>query len=146
MAAGDLIEDETGTQRLIGYVLNVGQPDRRARCTLSVSESHLNRHNVVHGGIVSTMLDSAMGATASLSVDESGRAPFLTISLATQFIAPATSQSELIATGKIVGGGRALVFAEGELRDGSERLIATATGVFKRVPPAQMDTPKGDDL
>ena len=142
MVPGDLIENETGAQRLMGYVLDVGQPDMRARCTLSMTDLHLNRHGVLHGGIAATMLDSAMGATASLSVDPCGRAPFLTISLSTQFIAPATGQSEFIATGQIVGGGRALVFAKGELRDGSDWLIATATGVFKRVPPDQLTVPK----
>ncbi|MEO3415755.1 PaaI family thioesterase [Roseovarius sp. CAU 1744] len=144
MAAGDLIENETGTQRLIGYVLDVRQPDKRARCVLSVTDHHLNRHNVLHGGIATTMLDSAMGATASLSVDPSGRAPFLTISLTTQFIAAATGQSKLVATGQIVGGGRALMFVDGELRDGSDRLIATATGVFKRVPADKLDASKRD--
>ncbi|WP_027233688.1 PaaI family thioesterase [Leisingera caerulea] len=145
MAAGDLIKDETGTQRLIGYVIDVGQPDKRARCTLSVTDHHLNRHNVLHGGIVTTMLDSAMGATASLSVDPSGRAPFLTVSLTTQFVAAATEKSKLIATGEAVGGGRSLLFVDGELRDGSGRLIATATGVFKRVPADKLDAPKGSD-
>ena len=145
MAAGDLIKDETGTQRLIGYVIDVGQPDKRARCTLSVTDHHLNRHNVLHGGIATTMLDSAMGATASLSVDPSGRAPFLTVSLTTQFVAAATVKSKLIATGEIVGGGRSLLFVDGELRDGSGRLIATATGGFKRVPADKLDAPKGSD-
>lgn len=145
MAAGDLIKDETGTQRLIGYVIDVGQPDKRARCTLSVTDHHLNRHNVLHGGIATTMLDSAMGATASLSVDPSGRAPFLTVSLTTQFVAAATEKSKLIATGEIVDGGRSLLFVDGELRDGSGRLIATATGVFKRVPADKLDAPKGSD-
>ncbi|MEY8800672.1 PaaI family thioesterase [Leisingera sp. XS_AS12] len=145
MAAGDLIKDETGTQRLIGYVIDVGQPDKRARCTLSVTDHHLNRHTVLHGGIATTMLDSAMGATASLSVDPSGRAPFLTVSLTTQFVAAATEKSNLIATGEIVGGGRSLLFVDGELRDGSGRLIATATGVFKRVPADKLGAPKGSD-
>ncbi len=145
MTAGDLIKDETGTQRLIGYVIDVGQPDKRARCTLSVTDHHLNRHNVLHGGIATTMLDSAMGATASLSVDPSGRAPFLTVSLTTQFVAAATEKSKLIATGEIVSGGRSLLFVDGELRDGSGRLIATATGVFKRVPADKLDAPKGSD-
>ena len=46
-----LIENETGTQRLIGYRLDVGQPDRRARCRLVLDDRHTNRHGVLHGGI-----------------------------------------------------------------------------------------------
>lgn len=129
-----LIENETGAQCLIGYVLDVGQADGRARCHLTLSEAHLNRHHVLHGGIATTMLDNAMGATASLTVDSGGRSPFMTVSLNTHYLAPATIGARLIATGRIVGGGRALKFIEGELVDSDGTLIATANGVFKRVP------------
>ncbi len=144
MALRDLIENETGAQRLMGYVLDVTQPDKRARCFLSLTDQHLNRHKVLHGGIATTLLDSAMGATASLSVDPTGRAPFLTISLTTQFVAAASGPSVVTATGQITGGGRSLLFVQGTLRDEADRLIATATGVFKRVPPSQLDGPRGE--
>lgn len=129
-----LIENETGAQRMIGYVLDVGQEDGRARCHLTLSEAHLNRHHVLHGGIATTLLDNAMGATASLTVDSSGRSPFMTLSLNTLYLAPATIGAQLVATGKIAGGGRALKFIEGELVDSTGKVIATASGVFKRVP------------
>ncbi len=129
-----LIKSETGAQRLIGYVLDVGQEDGRARCHLTLSESHLNRHHVLHGGIATTLLDNAMGATASLTVDLSGRAPFMTLSLNTHYLVPATIGARLVATGKIVGGSRTLKFVEGELVDSTGKVIATASGVFKRVP------------
>ena len=63
------ITNETGAQRLIGYTLDVGQPDKRARCHLTLTDLHLNRHEVLHGGIATAMLDNALGATASLTVD-----------------------------------------------------------------------------
>ena len=128
-----LIHDETGPQRLIGYVLDVGQTDKAARCWLDLDARHLNRHGVLHGGIAATLLDSVCGATASLTVDDTGRVPFLTISLTTQFLAPACS-GRVTATGQVTGGGRSLLYIEGSLRDEQERLLATATGVFKRVP------------
>ncbi|ASJ73144.1 PaaI family thioesterase [Granulosicoccus antarcticus] len=137
-----IIEGETGAQRLIGYTLDVGQPDARARCYLTLSDAHLNRHHVLHGGIATTMLDNAMGATASLTVDASGRIPFMTISLNTHFLAPAAHGTQLIATGRIVGGGKSLKFIEGELVDSTGRLIATASGVFKRVPATRLEANK----
>lgn len=109
-----LIRDETGTQRLVGYVLDVGQPDRRARCILDMDERHLNRHGVLHGGIAATLLDNASGATASLTVDPAGRAPFLTISLDTQFIAPARA-GRVTAIAEVTGGGRSLLFIAARL-------------------------------
>ena len=41
------------------------------------------------------------------------------------------------ATGKVTGGGRNLMFLEGELHDEDGRLLATATGVYKKVREAQ---------
>ncbi len=142
MAGPGLIEGETGAQRLIGYVLDVGGGDGCARCRLTVTEAHSNRHGVLHGGIAAALLDNALGATASLSVDETGRAPFLTVSMTTQFLAPAREGMDLMATGRVTGGGRSLVFVEGVLGDADGMTIATATGVFKRVPQDRL--PKGD--
>ncbi|MCZ0962311.1 PaaI family thioesterase [Paracoccus benzoatiresistens] len=131
--APGLIVDETGTQRLVGYTLDVGQPDRRARCHLVVDDRHTNRHGVLHGGIASMLLDSACGATASLTIDDSGRRPFLTISLNIDFVG-AGRQGGVTATGRVIGGGRSLLFVAGELVHDDGTLIATASGVFKRVP------------
>lgn len=129
-----LIEGETGTQRSLGYVIDVGQPDGCARVWLDLDEGHTNRHLVLHGGIASLLLDSAMGATGSLTVDPAGRAPFLTVSMTTQFLAAARAGQRVTATGTVTGGGRSLLFIAGELVADDGTLIATATGVFKRVP------------
>lgn len=131
------IRDETGTQSLVGYVLEVGHPDGCARCWLDLDERHLNRHNVLHGGIATTMMDNASGATGSLSVDASGLVPFLTISLNTQFIAPGLP-GRVTAIGRIIGGGRAIKYIASELRHEDGTLIATSTGVFKQVPQERL--------
>lgn len=135
MTAG-MIENETGTQRLIGFSLDVGQPDGRARCRLVADDRHTNRHGVLHGGIAATLLDSACGATASLTIDKTGLKPFLTVSLSIDFIAPGRAGG-VTAVGRVTGGGRSLVFVAGELIHDDGTLIATAAGVFKRVPEAQ---------
>ena len=136
--APGIIMAETGAQRLVGYVLDVGQSDRRARCRLVVDDRHTNRHGVLHGGIAAMLLDNACGATASLTLDDSGRRPFLTISLNIDFVS-AGRPGEVTATGRIVGGGRSLVFVAGELVREDGPLIATASGVFKRVPATAGD-------
>ncbi len=133
-----IIRNETGVQRLLGYVLDVGQGDGRARCHLEITEEHGNRHGMLHGGVTTAMLDNAMGATASLSIDETGLMPCMTISMTVNFLAPARPGQMLIATGRRTGGGRATIFVEGvvEAEDGS--VIATASGVFRPVPPHRM--------
>ncbi|KAF0676879.1 PaaI family thioesterase [Profundibacterium mesophilum] len=144
MAAQGIIEGETGTQRLLGYVLDVGGGDGMARCRLTLTGDHTNRHGRLHGGIAVSMLDNAMGAAGSLSVDETGMAPFLTISLTTNFLASAQIGDALTATGWITGGGRSVKFIAGELVHENGTLIATASGVFKPVPPGRVTPAPGD--
>ena len=128
-----VIRNETGTQKLVGYVMDVGQPDGRARVWLDLDERHLNRHLVLHGGIASMLLDSASGATASMAIDRTGKAPFLSISLNVNFLSPGLP-GRVTAIGNITGGGRSVKFISAELHHEDGTLIATSTGVFKRVP------------
>ncbi|KAE9627289.1 PaaI family thioesterase [Parasedimentitalea maritima] len=134
-----VIHGETGPQRVIGYVLDVSNKDGGARCWLDLTDDHLNRHGVLHGGIATVLLDSASGATGSMSIDPTGRAPFLTMSLTTNFLAPARAR-RVTATGRITGGGKSTVFIEAQLVDETGQLIATSTGVFRKVPDHRRST------
>ena len=78
------------------------------------------------------MLDNAMGFAASLTGDDAGETRFMTLSMTTQYLAPAR-EGRVTATGNITGGGRSLVFAEGELTDINGTVLATSSGVYKRV-------------
>lgn len=130
------IYNETGTQRLVGYVVDV-RDRAHGRCYLDVTDDHLNRHGVLHGGIAVTLLDNACGTTGSLSVDETGKAPFLTVSMNTQYVSSGRP-GRMTATGTITGGGRSLLFIAAELRHEDGTLVASSTGVFKRVPPEKL--------
>jgi acyl-coenzyme A thioesterase 13 len=131
------IRNETGTQKLVGYVIEVGHLDGTARCWLDLDARHLNRHNVLHGGIATMLLDSSSGATGSLTVDDTGKAPFLSVTLNVQFIAPG-KPGRVTATSQITGGGRSLKYIAGALYHEDGTLIATSTGVFKRVPQEKL--------
>lgn len=131
MADGGLIRDETGAQRLIGFVVDLRAGDGRARCWLDIGPQHLNRHAVLHGGVSATLLDAASGFTASLSADPKAETLFLTVTLDTQFVSPAR-EGRVTATGRVTGGGRRLVFVAAELVDEAGALVATSSGVFKR--------------
>jgi uncharacterized protein (TIGR00369 family) len=128
----EAIRDETGAQQTLGYIVEVGYEDGGARCYLDVTDAHVNRHDVLHGGIAAVILDNAMGATCSLTVDQRGRTPFMTISMTTQFLAPAHSGKRVTASARVTGGGRSLLYLAAELVDEDENLIATAVRVFKR--------------
>ncbi|MEM6940067.1 MAG: PaaI family thioesterase [Pseudomonadota bacterium] len=131
-----LIRDETGAQSLIGYVVDVSD-GVHGRCYLDVAPQHTNRHGVLHGGIAAAMLDNACGCTGSLTVDATGRVPFLTVSMTTHYLAPG-QPGRIWATGTLRGGGRSLLYIDAVLEHEDGTLIATASGVFKRVPPEKL--------
>jgi uncharacterized protein (TIGR00369 family) len=128
----EIIRDETGAQTLLGYVVDISADDGKGRCVLDIGAQHGNRHGALHGGIIACLLDNAMGYGAAVHTSKDGSDKFLTISMNTQFIAPALT-GRVVATGKVTGGGRSLLFVEGELHHEDGRLLATATGVYKKV-------------
>ncbi len=129
-----IIRDETGAQTLLGYVVDISAGDGTARCHLDIGVQHTNRHGGLHGGILSCMLDNAMGFAASLTGDAAGQTRFMTLSMTTQYLAPARA-GRVTAVGEISGGGRSVVFAEGVVTAQDGTVIATSTGVYKRVKP-----------
>ncbi len=50
----------------------------------------------------------------------------------------------MTATGKISGGGRSILYGDGVLKDQNGKMIATATGVFKRVKERPMPKTAGE--
>lgn len=85
-----------------------------------------NAMGTVHGGVVSTWLDSAMGYAiqSTLAAGES----FTTLDLTVRFIRPVTAATgALLATGIVEHRGRQTTTARGELRDYRGKLLASAT-------------------
>ena len=98
--------------------------------TMSLSatpaEYQYNAMGTVHGGVVSTWLDSAMGYAiqTTLAADER----FTTLDLNVRFIRPITAAlGQLLASGMVEHRGRRTATARGELRDRDRRLLASAT-------------------
>jgi len=123
--------DATGTAKLLGLRLTTG-PDG-ACVRMDVGPDHTNRHGMMHGGLISTVLDTAMGATASWLRGNAGEIPFSTITLTVNFIAP-MPLGQITATGRLLGGGFKTVFVEATATSDTGTLIAQATGTFKRAP------------
>lgn len=132
MQGPGIIKDETGAQTLLGYIVDLKSQNGVGRCVLDIGAQHGNRHGALHGGIIACLLDNAMGYGASVSVSADGASKFLTVSMTTQFLASA-KEGRVVASGWVTGGGRSVLFAQGELHDDTGRLLATATGVYKRI-------------
>lgn len=123
--------DESGAQRMIGYVMRFDGEARTATCFLDVEDKHFNRSEIVHGGILASMLDNVCGTACSLTVVPNVRYPFRTVSLSINYLKPAR-KGRLVAKGRVVGGGRNLSFSEGEIYDEAGEVIATASATFAK--------------
>lgn len=87
---------------------------------------HYNPLGTVHGGIVTTVLDTAMGCAVQSELDAG--VGYTTIELKTSFVRPVTLDSgRLRAEGRVVHGGSRIVTAEARLAAADGKLFAHAT-------------------
>lgn len=75
------------------------------------------------------LLDNGCG-TAVRNVIGNVDSTVVTVTLSVSFIASVGS-GRVIATGRVVGGGRSLKFVEAELHDETGLLLATASATFR---------------
>ncbi len=98
----------------------------RATFALAPDERHTNPLGGVHGGILATMLDSAMGCAVHTTLPAG--ASYATLDLDVKFVRPvAPGQGELVAEGAVLHVGRRTATAEGRVVDAAGRLHAHAT-------------------
>ncbi|GGC64709.1 PaaI family thioesterase [Hoyosella rhizosphaerae] len=97
-----------------------------ATIDLTPSEYHYNAVGSVHGGILTSILDSAMGFAISTTLPPG--VGYTSLDVTVQFIRAVTeSTGTITATGTAQHTGKTTATALGEIRDSTDRLIATAT-------------------
>lgn len=98
----------------------------RAVFTATPDARHYNPLGTVHGGYVSTLLDSCM-ACAIHSRLRTGQA-YTTLELKVNFVRALSAETGAVrAIGNVIQIGRQIATAEGRLLDGRDRLLAHAT-------------------
>jgi len=97
------------------------------RCGFVADARHANKRGVVHGGMLATAFDVALG---NASWQAAGEKPCATVQLNTQFVAAVNLGEFAEIAIEIVRATRSLVFLRGVMRVG-ERVVATADGVWK---------------
>lgn len=114
---------------LVGYRLVDWRPDA-ATVTLAFGRKHLNRSGVVHGGVLTTLIDAACGYAGCWAPPDAPLRRAFTLSLTTHFIAtPRGSTLTCIARNR--GGGARIYFAAAEVTDDEGRLVASGEGTFR---------------
>lgn len=90
------------------------------------SRRFANPMGTVHGGIIATLLDSAMGCAVQSVLPEA--TAYTTLGIEVKYLRPVTVDAgRLRATGTVVHAGRSQATAEGRLTDEAGRVLATAT-------------------
>jgi uncharacterized protein (TIGR00369 family) len=93
---------------------------------LPVRRDLINVNQTVHGGVFASLLDNILGMTIRSLVKK----PLATVNLQIHFL-ESLKQGKMVATAQVLKKGNRLVTAEGEIRDGEERLLAKGIGTFK---------------
>ena len=107
---------------LLGMHLDEVEPGRTVFSMLS-EEMHENPMGTMHGGIVSTLVDTAMGcAVSSMLPADAG---FTTLELSTNFVRAITqSTGRIHAEGRVVHSGGRVVTTEARVYDDADTLYA----------------------
>jgi uncharacterized protein (TIGR00369 family) len=125
-----------GRARQIPFLVGIGarvthEHQGTAVVMLDLRPDLLNNHGGGHGGVVMSLLDSAMANAALSKIDYSREV--VTIDMHIAFMRPAVGR--LTATGRATGGGRSVCFCEAEITDEAGHVTAKAMGTFRYRAP-----------
>ena len=101
------------------------------RCVIEfdVKDNVLNGTGVLHGGCMSTAIDTAVAhAAIYCTVPENYRSG-ATVTLNVNFILPVKKGSRVTIESKKTGGGRTMFMSVAEARDETGRIVATGQGI-----------------
>jgi acyl-CoA thioesterase len=109
-------------------IIDIGSQDNGDYCLkVCLQAIHLSRAGLVHGGLIFTMLDAALGRAVIQKLQRGYSSP--TLEMKINYFRPACV-GELTARGRIVNHSKKLCYAEGEVNNEEGKLIARATGTF----------------
>ena len=95
---------------------------------LDAGEEHLNPHGTVHGGVIATMIDVAMGTAVATAGGESP----VTVSLTVTYLEPG-QPGRLEARARVRKRGKRLIVVEAEVHQG-DGVVADALATFSVKP------------
>ena len=110
-----------------GLHLQFTMSKEKAEATVALPAAFQGWAGVLHGGIVASILDEAMGHSVRASVGSSA----MSVELHVSFKGPALVDEELVATGYVTKAEGRKINTESELRRKSDNtLLATGSGLF----------------
>ncbi len=118
--------EPSGIAAALGLAVTTWRP---GHCTVEVTVEpiHLNKGGAAHGGLLTTMLDMALGGALVASLKEQEWCA--TTQMVTSFLDAAKQGDRLVAEGRIVRRGRHVAHAAGHVRCAG-RDVASASGTW----------------
>jgi uncharacterized protein (TIGR00369 family) len=96
---------------------------------MRVDERFLNPAGIVQGGFLSAMMDSAMGASAVLSVEDR-KVYVANTEMKSSFLRPVRDGEVLTCTANVLKPGNVVAFLQAHVRDDLGNLVATASSTY----------------
>ena len=124
----DPLRPQGGFADLLGYGLASWREDY-AEVTLAVEARHMNRSGVLHGGVVTTLIDSTAGAAVYAALPAG--TPLATLDMRIDYLRPAEPDKRLYARAEVYRTTRQIVFVRATAyQAGPNDLVANAVGTF----------------
>jgi uncharacterized protein (TIGR00369 family) len=101
--------------------------------SMALEEKHMNPNGVVHGGVITTLMDEATGhAIVTIrGLEAMAETPHATVDMSVSFIGGARVGDVLVCEARTLRIGRAVAFAEAEVRRrGADGLVAKGSFTF----------------
>lgn len=123
------LETMLGFNAELGFTLTEWE-DGYAKLEMELTEKHLNRSGILHGGVIATIIDAVGGYCGVWVPAGAEKKRALTLSLTTSFMGT-TKEGRIHATARRRGGGRSVFFASCEVYSPEGTLIAMGEGTYK---------------
>ncbi|HTQ51577.1 MAG TPA: PaaI family thioesterase [Candidatus Acidoferrales bacterium] len=124
-----------GESNAIGLKLRFTTDGHVVQTRFRLRAAHIGFRGVVHGGILTTVLDEIMVWACAVPT---GRFAFCA-ELTARFLNPVRPDDEIVATGELLTNRKNRLFeAKGVLTDPSGRIYAEATGKFLPIPKSDL--------
>ncbi len=97
--------------------------------SLKITKKHLATPLAAHGGSLAALLDATMGVGA-LTLVENDFHVVSTLEMKVSFLEAVMHGDELISKSRIIRQGKKIIFAEAEIKNQHDKLVAKASGTF----------------
>jgi uncharacterized protein (TIGR00369 family) len=120
--------DHVPFAKLLGIEVDSVEPGH-AVLSMKLRHEHMRNNAIAHGGVIATLIDSAMAIAIMALLEENERT--VTVDLTIHYLRPVPEGSAK-ASARVVRAGRRVVTVSAELFDADGKLAATAISTYLR--------------